>query len=93
MYSIYNAVFNKNNMNSLIRAELSQASSINARALSLVGEIAGYVDRNASMHYMETSIDYENGNVIIRVKRKFSNNIGLKKTLDTINNLANHRTD
>jgi len=93
MYSIYNAVFNKNNMNSLIKAELSQASSINARALSLVGEIAGYVDRNASMHYMETSIDYENGNVIIKVKRKFSNNIGLKKTIDTINNLANHRTD
>lgn len=93
MYSIYNAVFNKNNMNSLIKAELSQASSINARALSLVGEIAGYVDRNASMHYMETSIDYENGNVIIKVKRKFSNNIGLKKTIDTINNLANHRTE
>lgn len=92
LFSIYNAVFNKNNPVSLISSELQHSKELNGPTLSLIGEVAGYVDRNASMHYSETSIDYDSGEVKIVVKRKFSNNISLKKTIDTINNSANTRT-
>ena len=87
LYSVYNAIFNKNNPVSLLSAELENAKSSNNVALSLVGEIAGYVDRNASVHYMETSVDPQTGRIKIVVKRKFSNRIPLKKTIDKINNI------
>lgn len=93
LYSIYNSIFSKKNPASLLNAELGDLKDSNVAATSLVGEIAGYVDRNASLHYTETAIDYATGEVIIRVKRKFSNSIGLKKTIDEINNLANLRSD
>ena len=93
LYSIYNSIFSKKNPASLLNAELGDLKDSNTAATSLVGEIAGYVDRNASLHYTETAIDYATGEVIIKVKRKFSNSIGLKKTIDEINNLANLRSD
>jgi len=93
LYSVYNSIFSKKNPASLLNAELSDLKEANIAATSLVGEIAGYVDRNASLHYTETAIDYATGEVIITVKRKFSNSIGLKKTIDEINNLANLRSD
>ena len=65
LFSIYNAVFNKNNPISLISSEQENSKEIDGPALSLIGEIAGYVDRNASMHYAETSIDYDSGQVKI----------------------------
>ena len=93
LYSIYNSIFSKKNPASLLNAELGDLKDANIAATSLVGEIAGYVDRNASLHYTETTIDYATGDVIIKVKRKFSNSIGLKKTIDEINNIANLRSD
>jgi hypothetical protein len=37
-------------------------------------EIAAYVDSNITMDYLETSIDWETGEIQLKVKKKYFNN-------------------
>ena len=92
LYSVYNAVYNKQNPYSLISQELKNVRGINGTVQNLVQEMSGYVDRNTTMDYLETSYDMETGQVQIKVKKKFFNNRELYKTRVIINDHVNSVT-
>lgn len=92
LYSIYNAIYNKNNPNSLISRELNSIKLNNGRVQNLVQEISGYVDRNTTMDYLETSYDPQTQQVVSRIKKKYFNNIELYKTRTAINVQVNNVT-
>jgi hypothetical protein len=87
LYSLYNVVYNEDNPASLISSELANAEDSTEAALSIVGEISGYIDRNSPIHYLETNIDYSTGIPTLSVKKKYSNVIQVSKLIKDINNI------
>jgi len=71
----------------LISSELANAEDSTEAALSIVGEISGYIDRNSPIHYLETNIDYSTGIPTLTVKKKYSNVIQVSKLIKDINNI------
>lgn len=92
LYSVYLAVYDKDNINSLISQELRNRQKDNGTVQNLVQEISGFVDRNTTMDYLETSYDFETGEVIVKVKKKFFNSRQLYKTRTAINTKVNSVT-
>lgn len=91
LYSIYHKVFNTNNPTSFISHEM-QGFKTNSLGASLMQEIAAYVDSNITMDYMETSVDYETGEIQIKVKKKYFNNAQLYKLRQAINADVNRKS-
>lgn len=89
LYSVYLAVYDKDNANSLVSQELRNRQKDNGTVQNLVQEISGFVDRNTTMDYLETSYDFETGEVSVKVKKKFFNSRQLYKTRTTINTTVN----
>jgi hypothetical protein len=59
----------------------------------LCQEISGLADRNVTLDYLETGVDYETGSTTIRIKRKYFNNRRLYKLQERINVYANNNTE
>jgi hypothetical protein len=55
-------------------------------------EIAAYVDSNITMDYLETSIDWETGEINLKVKKKYFNNAQLYKLRKAINSEVNNKS-
>jgi len=55
-------------------------------------EIAAYVDSNITMDYLETAIDWETGEINLKVKKKYFNNAQLYKLRKSINSEVNNRS-
>lgn len=91
LYSIYLRVFNKKDPTSFISQEI-QGQYKNRLGASLIQEIAAYADSNVIMDYMETKIDWETGNSIIKVKKKYFNNAALYRMRKSINSGVNSKS-
>ena len=92
LYSVYKAVYDKSNENSLISQELKNLKKGNGTIQNLVQEISGFVDRNTTMDYLETSYDLDSGEVVTEIKKKYFNNKELYKTRVGINHYVNSKT-
>ena len=93
LYSTYHAIFDSKNPNSLFSIEGSNKNQHNSRGQSIMGEIAGYIDRNVSMHYLEIEYNHETGQPVLKIKRKFANNQTVAKTIKNINGRIHAFTD
>ena len=91
LYSVYLRVFNKNDATSFISQEMMGVSN-NTLASGLMQEIAAYVDSNITMDYLETSVDWETGEVNLKVKKKYFNNAQLYKLRKTLNSEINGKS-
>ena len=91
LYSVYLKVFNKNDATSFISQEMMGVSN-NTLASGLMQEIAAYVDSNITMDYLETSVDWETGEINLKVKKKYFNNAQLYKLRKTLNSEINSKS-
>lgn len=91
LYSVYLRVFNKNDATSFISQEMMGVSN-NTLASGLMQEIAAYVDSNITMDYLETSVDWETGEINLKVKKKYFNNAQLYKLRKTLNSEINGKS-
>ena len=91
LYSIYLRVFNKNDITSFISQEMLGVSN-NTLASGLMQEIAAYIDSNITMDYLETSTDWETGEINLKVKKKYFNNAQLYKLRKTLNSEINSKS-
>lgn len=91
LYSVYLKVFNTNDPTSFISQEIS-GQTTNTLGASLMQEIAAYVDSNITMDYLETSIDWETGEIQLKVKKKYFNNAQLYKLRKSINSEINNKS-
>nr|DAU11610.1 MAG TPA: hypothetical protein [Bacteriophage sp.] len=73
LYSLYRTVLDTNNPNSLISQENS--NEIDGPISLMSREIASLVDRNTPAYYTETSYDELTGEPIIRIKKRYFNNL------------------
>lgn len=91
LYSVYLKVFNDNDPTSFISQEIS-GRSLNKLGASLMQEMAAYVDSNITMDYLETSVDWETGEIQLKVKKKYFNNAQLYKLRKAINSEINNKS-
>ena len=91
LYSVYHKVFNKNNPDSFINHEI-KGQVQNRLSSKLMQEVAAYVDSNITMDYLETSIDWETGEINLKVKKKYFNNAQLYKLRKSINSEINNKS-
>jgi hypothetical protein len=91
LYSVYLKVFNRNDATSFISQEMMGVSN-NKLASGLMQEIAAYVDSNITMDYLETSVDWETGDIDLRVKKKYFNNAQLYKLRKSLNSDINGKS-
>ena len=91
LYSVYLKVFNKNDATSFISQEMMGVSN-NKLASGLMQEIAAYVDSNITMDYLETLVDWETGNIELKVKKKYFNNAQLYKLRKSLNSNINSKS-
>lgn len=91
LYSVYLRVFNRNDATSFISQEMMGVSN-NKLASGLMQEIAAYVDSNITMDYLETSVDWETGDIELRVKKKYFNNAQLYKLRKSLNSDINGKS-
>lgn len=91
LYSVYLRVFNKNDITSFISQEMLGVSN-NTLASGLMQEIAAYIDSNITMDYLETSTDWETGEINLKVKKKYFNNAQLYKLRKTLNSEINSKS-
>lgn len=91
LYSIYLKVFNTNDPSSFISQEL-EGQTNNALGSGLMQEIAAYVDSNITMDYLETSVDWETGEIDLKVKKKYFNSAQLYKLRKAINSEINNKS-
>lgn len=91
LYSVYLKVFNKKNPTSFINQE-TKAQFGNALISGLMQEISALVDSNITMDYLESAIDWETGEVILKVKKKYFNNQRLYKTRRQVNAHINKKS-
>lgn len=87
--SVYEAVFNRNSPQSFYSQNLASIRSNNPIAQSLLEEIAGFIDRNVTVAYLETMYDFETGDITVAAKKKYFNNLQLYKTQVKINEHVN----
>lgn len=83
--SLYDIVFDDDSKISFYRQSLRG----NRNATSLIHEIVGFINRNAIIHYMETSYEFGTGKAVIETKRMYFNNIQLRKLQTEINSYVN----
>ena len=91
LYSVYLKVFNDNDPTSFISQEVS-GRALNKLGASLMQEMAAYVDSNITMDYLETSVDWETGEIQLKVKKKYFNNAQLYKLRKAINSEINNKS-
>lgn len=91
LYSVYLKVFNKQDPSSFISQEIS-GHAANALGAGLMQEIAAYADSNVAMDYLESKVDWETGEIKLRVKKKYFNNAQLYKLRKAINSEANGKS-
>ena len=91
LYSVYLKVFNENDPTSFISQEKS-GQIANKLGASLMQEMAAYVDSNITMDYLETRVDWETGEVELKVKKKYFNNAQLYKLRKAINSEVNNKS-
>ena len=90
LYSLYRTILDRNNPNSLLSQE---NSNIMAGPISqLSREISALVDRNTPAYYTETSFDELTGQTVVKVKKRYFNNVQVYKQRVAINRLVNNRT-
>ena len=90
LYSLYRTALDKNNPNSLISQENNK--SLEGPVSLMSREIAALVDRNTPAYYTEVSFDELTGKPIIKVKKRFFNNLQIYKQRNQINNRVNNKT-
>ena len=90
LYSVYLKVFNKKDPTSFISQEISGQVN-NTLGSGLMQEMAAYVDSNITMDYLETTTDWETGEVQLKVKKKYFNNSRLYKLRKAINSEVNSK--
>jgi hypothetical protein len=93
LYSIYEKVFNLDNPTSLASLEMENTRQSKGAVQRLCQEISGLADRNVTLDYLETGVDYETGSTTIKIKRKYFNNRRLYKLQERINVYANNDTE
>jgi hypothetical protein len=91
LYSVYLRVFNRNDATSFISQEMMGVSN-NKLASGLMQEIAAYVDSNITMDYLETLVDWETGEIDLKVKKKYFNNAQLYKLRKALNSDINGKS-
>lgn len=91
LYSVYLKVFNLNDPTSFISQEISGQFN-NVLGSGLMQEIAAMVDSNITMDYLETTTDWETGEVSLKVKKKYFNNAQLYKLRKSINSESNNKS-
>ena len=91
LYSVYIKVFDENNPSSFISQEKAKYKA-NSLGSSLMQEIAAYADCNITMDYLESTVDWETGEIDLKVKKKFFNNEKLYKLRKAINSEINTKS-
>lgn len=87
--SLYDCVFDKNNPTTLYSQYLQNRTTVSTAVQDIIQELAGFVDRNVDIQYLETSVDFETGAVEIYAKKKFFNNKDMYVTQSRINENIN----
>nr|DAU84780.1 MAG TPA: hypothetical protein [Caudoviricetes sp.] len=87
--SVYNVVFKADNPTSFYSQSAVKVKNNSTHTQSLLEEIAGYVDRNVSALYLESSVDFETGTPVIKSKKKFFSDKQLYKLQTKINMFVN----
>lgn len=90
LYSLYRTVLDSNNPNSLISQENS--NKIDGPISLISREIASLVDRNTPAYYTETSYDELTGKPVIKIKKRYFNNVQVYKQRAQINTTVNTRS-
>ena len=90
LYSLYRTILDRNNPNSLLSQENSKV--MDGPTSQLSREIAALVDRNTPAYYTETSFDEITGEPVVKVKKRYFNNVQVYKQRVAINRLVNNRT-
>lgn len=91
LYSLYQVLYNQDNPNSVEYNELKNLNSANGPIQMLTNEIASLVARNVTMHYTETTYDAD-GLPIVKVKKRYFNNLDAYKHRLRINQRVNNAT-
>lgn len=91
LYSVYLRVFNINDATSFISQEMMGVSN-NKLTSGLMQEITAYVDSNITMDYLETLVDWETGDIELRVKKKYFINAQLYKLRKSLNSGINGKS-
>lgn len=89
LYSVYHALFSEDNNNSVYKQAKDLNTGEGKAARDIIEEVAGFVNRNATISYLETVYDFETGAIVTREKKKFFNNQQLYKMLNFLNNHIN----
>lgn len=90
LYSLYRTVLDTNNPNSLISQE--NLNEIDGPISLMSREIASLVDRNTPAYYTETSYDELTGEPVIKIKKRYFNNLQVYKQRTQINTTVNTRS-
>lgn len=90
LYSLYRSILDRSNPNSLLSQENSNI--MDGPISQLSREIAALVDRNTPAYYTETSFDEITGEPVVKVKKRYFNNLQVYKQRVAINRLVNNRT-
>lgn len=91
--SLYDVVFNKNNPKSFFKQNLENTFNFIQANQNILEEVAGFVDRNVTVAYLETIYDFETGAPTVRAKKKFFNTKQLYKLQTRINTHINGMSD
>ena len=87
--SVYNVVFKADNPTSFYSQSAIKVRNNSPHIQSLLEELAGYVDRNVSALYLESSVDYDTGASVVKSKKKFFSDKQLYKLQTKINTFVN----
>lgn len=90
LYSLYRTILDRSNPNSLLSQENSNV--MDGPISQLSREISALVDRNTPAYYTETSFDELTGETVVKVKKRYFNNVQVYKQRVAINRLVNNRT-
>lgn len=92
LYSLYRGALDRFNPNSLISQENKSVKQMEGSINLMSREIAALVDRNTPAYYTETSFDEATGEVVVKTKKRYFNNLQSYKLRVNINNIVNNRT-
>lgn len=92
MKSVYTVVFDKKNPKSFYSQSNEVLKGYSRTAQQLIEEVASLIDRNASSNQLETEVDFETGNVNVKVKKKYSTGKEFIQLTTGINSYINNIT-
>lgn len=90
LYSVFRIAYDKNNTNSLYNQQ-NKVTNKTGTSMNILLELAGFIDRNVTMHYTVSETNPETGLPKITIKRKFFNNAALRTTQLQMNQFINNK--